>query len=651
VVWFAVLIALIVSSILPGSMAVRAAGEEWRPVEAADIALKAPIVEPNADAEAIFWDVRIDDGGANDLVLSHYVRIKIFNERGREKHSKVDLPYIGGVKIKDVAARTIKADGTIIELAKDDILEKTIVKLSGLKLKTKTFVFPGIEPGAIVEYKWKEVISNASANNMRLQFQREIPIQSVTYRIKPARSQSGFDVRPFNMPRFDFQKEKNGFQVTTVSGMQAFREEPMMPPEESVRSWAMVRYSNFILDLISYPLLANRVYLGFQPFMKVDDTVRKKSAEIVAGAGSPEEKLDRIYTFVREHIKNTEDKSAGFTDDDLEKLKENKKPSDTLKRGVGPGIDINLLFAGLATAAGFEARMALLPNRGQRLFNRNVVIPGALRPAAVAIDLNGKWKFFDPGLKYVETGMLRWQEEGVDALIADSRPVWVTTPMSPPEKSKEKRTAVLNLGEDGTLEGDITIEYNGHLAVERKLNSADDSLLQREEDLKEAMKGRLSSAELSNIVVENATDPAKPLIYKYHVRVPEYAQRTGKRLFFQPGFFHKGIEAMFSASERRFPIYFHYPWSEEDNITVNLPTGYVLDNADRPSPITAGAVCKYEIKMGITSDQKTLVYGRQFFFGGDGAVLFPVETYKQLKQLFDEIHKADNHLITLRATN
>jgi hypothetical protein len=108
---------------------------------------------------------------------------------------------------------------------------------------------------------------------------------------------------------------------------------------------------------------------------------------------------------------------------------------------------------------------------------------------------------------------------------------------------------------------------------------------------------------------------------------------------------------MFSASERRFPIYFHYPWSEEDNITVNLPTGYVLDNADRPSPITAGAVCKYEIKMGITSDQKTLVYGRQFFFGGDGAVLFPVETYKQLKQLFDEIHKADNHLITLRATN
>ena len=74
------------------------------------------------------------------------------------------------------------------------------MKVSGLKLRTKTFAFPGIEPGAIIEYKWKEVISNSSANNMRLQFQREIPVQAMTYRIKPMRSAVTFAVRPFNMP-------------------------------------------------------------------------------------------------------------------------------------------------------------------------------------------------------------------------------------------------------------------------------------------------------------------------------------------------------------------------------------------------------------------------------------------------------------------
>ena len=51
-------------------------------------------------------------------MLNHYVRIKIFTERGRDEHSKIDIPYLGGMKIKDVAARTIKPDGTIVELPK-----------------------------------------------------------------------------------------------------------------------------------------------------------------------------------------------------------------------------------------------------------------------------------------------------------------------------------------------------------------------------------------------------------------------------------------------------------------------------------------------------------------------------------------------------
>jgi hypothetical protein len=204
---------------------VAASGEEWRPIDPADLALKAPIVEPDADAEAIFWDIRVDDGGENDLVLSHYVRIKIFTELGREKRSKIDIPYFNNTKIKDVAARTIKPDGSIIELAKEDILEKTVVKVSGLKLRTKSFAFPGIEPGAIIEYKWKEVISNSSANNLRLVFQRDIPVQSITYRIKPAGSSGSLDVHAFNMERPTFQKEKNGFYATTVTKMRAFHED------------------------------------------------------------------------------------------------------------------------------------------------------------------------------------------------------------------------------------------------------------------------------------------------------------------------------------------------------------------------------------------------------------------------------------------
>jgi len=54
--------------------------------------------------------------------------------------------------------------------------------------------------------------------------------------------------------------------------------------------------------------------------------------------------------------------------------------------------------------------------------------------------------------------------------------------------------------------------------------------------------------------------------------------------------------------------------------------------------------------MGVTKDQKMLTYNRTFFFGGSDAILFPVETYDTIKRLFEEIHKADNHMITLKQT-
>src|SRR5450432_3948503 len=88
---FPALVALVLAASGVGPPSALAGGEEWRPVNPADLALKAPVVEPEADAEAIFWDIRIDDAGTSDLVLQHYIRIKIFTERGREKESKVDI--------------------------------------------------------------------------------------------------------------------------------------------------------------------------------------------------------------------------------------------------------------------------------------------------------------------------------------------------------------------------------------------------------------------------------------------------------------------------------------------------------------------------------------------------------------------------------
>src|SRR6185436_2039358 len=151
------------------------------------------------------------------------------------------------------------------------------------------------------------------------------------------------------------------------------------------------------------------------------------------------------------------------------------------------------------------------------------------------------WQFFSPAEMYTSFGMLGWPEQNQEALITDAKePIWGKTGLASPDKSVEKRTGKFRLLDDGTLEGDVRIEYTGQLDFEQKEYNDDDSPTQREETLRNLVKAQMSTAEVSEIHIENVTDPLKPFTYAYHVRVPGYAQRTGKRLFLQPSYFEHG---------------------------------------------------------------------------------------------------------------
>jgi len=624
-------------------------GDEWRPLDPGELALKTSTVEKDADAEALFWEVRLDDSQLEEFSLKNYIRIKVFTERGKESQSRVELPFIGSTRIKDIAARVIKPDGSILEMKKDDVLEKTIVNASGLKLKAKSFVLPGVEPGTIVEYRWREVIPGGSANRLRIQFQRDIPVRNVTYFLKPFQ---GMRYLPFNLGETQFVKDKDGFFKFTVTNLPAFREEPRTPPENQLRSWVFLYFSDetkFNSDNY-WKNFGKAAFEGTKDSMKVDGEVKSAVGTIIGDASNAEEKLRRIYDFCRTKIKNLSDDASGLTDDEKKKLKDNKSPGDTLKRSQGTGPDIDYLFAALARAAGFEVYFALSGNRDDLFFSKNLANNYFLRSSFVAVRVGEKWEFFSPAEMYTEFGMLGWPEEGQDALVLDPKePFWVKTPMAGPERSLEKRTGKFRLLDDGTIEGDVRVEYTGHLGFEKKEYNDDDSPAEREETLRSIVKKQMSTAELSEIKIENVTDPLKPFTYSYHLRVPGYAQRTGKRLFLQPEVFEHGRGSLFPSANRKYDVYFNYPWSEQDHITIELPPGFTLDNADAPTSITPDMtqrICAQQIKIG--SDGHVIIYDRSFFFGGGGNILFTVANYAALKHLFDTFSQANEHTITLK---
>src|SRR5262245_4607098 len=99
-----------------------AQAQAWKPMDPAHLALKAPVVEKDADAEALLWEVYVNDASEN-TEYTHLLRIKIFSERGKESQSKIDIPYFNRTSVKDISGRTITPDGSVVSLQQDAIFD------------------------------------------------------------------------------------------------------------------------------------------------------------------------------------------------------------------------------------------------------------------------------------------------------------------------------------------------------------------------------------------------------------------------------------------------------------------------------------------------------------------------------------------------
>lgn len=340
------LVIVVVCVAYAGATFARPGDPEWCPVTPEELALKTAKVEADADAEALFWEVRIDDS-SEDLSMQHYVRVKVFTDRGREKFSKLDVPFTKRMKIKDLAARVIKADGSIVEVTKQDIIEREIVKAGGVKLKAKSLALPSLEPGSILEYRYREVIDDAGAAGMRLKFQRDIPVQTLSYYYKPYNKRKP-NYQSFNFKDTAFVEDAKGFWVATRKSIPAFKEEPRMPPEDQVIPWMLlqaVRLNITSTSLFSFSFSFKdpgnpNSYWGavglertqWAKFMsKPDKEITRVAAAVTLSAATTEAKIEKLYEFVQTSIRNTSYEPT-LTDEERKKLPKNKTMADVLKK-------------------------------------------------------------------------------------------------------------------------------------------------------------------------------------------------------------------------------------------------------------------------------------------------------------------------------
>ena len=218
----------------------------------------------------------------------------------------------------------------------------------------------------------------------------------------------------------------------------------------------------------------------------------------------------------------------------------------------------------------------------------------------------------------------------------------MTTSAAEPSDSRIDRTATLQLTDSGSLEGKVTITYTGLEALSRRIAEREEDAEARKKFLEDQLKEYIPvamEAELTNQPDWNSSAPK--LIAEYYLKVPGWAAAAGRRTLLSVGLFGGLEKHTFEHAERVHPIYFTFPYENNDDLTIELPSGWHVDDIPKAQRVDI-KVATYSLTT--ENNNRSLQVKRQLMLN-----LEIVETkyYPALRRFFQSVKTGDEQQIVV----
>ncbi len=644
------------------------AASAWRPVTPEDLAARPPAAEPTANGLVLLREFLVDASKLEGTDYTFYYRAKVFTAAGVEELNKTEIPFERSAPPRELAARVVKPDGRIIDVAGDAFFTRDVVRAGGESISVKAFAFAGLEPGDIAEYRFR-VHDRTLVLALRYYIDDAFPTALARIRIGVV-SYPELALRILWPDFVAFQsatneKKKDVERVYEARQLPGTIVEPFSPPDDTVKPWLLYYYTFEKGSALDY---WNRVADGMlalsETYLTPKKPLKDKALALLAGTTDDNESIRRLYEFCRTQIRNISYPGSGYTTEEIEQLKENTSSVETLKNGYGTAVDINLLFGALLRASGRPCQLAYCSDRSQSFFDKNLRTSSALPHWIIAVDSAG-WKFYDPGARHLPPGRLNWNHEAATALVAvppgaaaaadkigpatggdKPRFQFIDTPKSTSAYSVIRRNATFTLSADGTLEGDIMVSPSGHTAFAFRHRFSPKTETERQDLVTKDLRERLGQVEVTDCRVQLPDDIDQPPSFSCHIKIADYATVLGDRLLLPLAFFQKGLEEVFSATTRKSNIYFPFFLAEEDKISVAVPEGFELEPPGFFEDVGGGDKVHYSPRVSIEDGGRRILFERSY---ARRVFMVPVDNYGVLREIYSKIVQQDARTFSFRS--
>jgi len=581
-----------------------------------------------------------------------YERIKVLNEAGK-KYSNIELGYLhtsffGGddtydSSVKDVAGRTIHADGTIIPF-NGKPYETTITKVEHEALKEKVFTLPDVQVGSILEYRYTKAYEVPMVPDWILQ--GDLYVEAAHYQWDEGWEVMGSTSRYALLPKsaqLVASKDNRKYDLT-LTDIPPLPTDDFLPP----RSTFVYRVMFNVISEKDGEEFWKNTGLGWSnaenAFMPVDSTIKSAVSQLTAGTKTQDEALRKIYARVMELENSDYMRDREAREDKAEGRREVRTASDVLINQRGSGLQLTRLFVTMARGAGIKAYLVRMPDRTNQLFQKSWLSVAQFDSLVVLATVDGAEKFFDPGVADCPYGELPWQytfEMGMRQ--TDGNTTFVRTPAPLSSHNMVERVGDLTMDAAGDVDGNVTVKFVGSpaLVLRHMARFGDDESFRK--DLQSSLKDDLpQDFEVNVSSIRQLKEYEQPLIVTYHIHGSP-ASKAGKRILMPADLFEARETTRFAEPKREWAVYFEYSAWVIDLVRVKFPENMT------PESVPTKKVLKLDQSAMYSFD--TLVTANSFTTRRDyarGMIIMPAEKYKEVRDFYQEFEAKDQESVVLK---
>lgn len=524
---------------------------------------------PGAEAVMILDHGKLRVGG-NGMVLKHTSIIHLLKESGRDL-AEINITYnqrIHRFKIKYATSYHVDESGQVVEtrLEMRDVIQERIDDETTI-LRAN---IPNARIGSIIKYEVEESQDFLYAKTWT--FQQDIPVLTSEFDFKVQALQAYTRVFMGSMKE-KFANDARGWYQ--MNNLPAAKKEPFVSNHENFRPKLYIQ-STAGFERIRHgivPIIPDWETFGNAQLKKTNIRVTKQDIKTCAtiaegicnASDSQEEKARKLYRYVQqEYTWNQE--NGWFPDQSLKEVIESK---------TGHAGEINHLLFALLVSVGIDARMALVGTTDYSFVIEYFPVPTQFNVMMVYCQIGDKRYALDATDPHRQFELpARNQLNGKFFILEKNNSRWEKIPVN--SSSSRRTTGFLNLREDGTITGTLSLNHIGYQAT-----TARDIL--ESGDIDDFWEWRLAESfdpvYITSYQVKGLEDPDDIVTVTAQVTIPDMALVSEEYLYLQPLLIDRSTDNPFKEKERMYPIDFSYPFTQEYRVGFTLPQGYLIEEA------------------------------------------------------------------------